>query len=471
MIGLSYASLLLSPLLALVLMGGAPAVSASPGQAADAATVSPSMCRPLTPPVSSDAEGEIVVADNFESGDLREWEVDTGGDGHAGVEPVVGVRGEPGCAARLRTSGQPGSVATMSVDVPEGSGQVHAQGWFNVAASGQAASPYFRFFSGSTRIAQVYRVSDNGQYWLQVLRGDGSYSHVRLTSRAIPADTWHHVQVAVLPAGQDTSVTAWLDGEQVYSDHGIDGPTQPITSVMLGDEHEGRLHDLLVDDVGITAAPVQDDPPCTAPTPTNTMPGQVLLADGFECGDLSLWTVRANGDGQARVTGEPVHSGQHAAALRVSQESGSMANLSAPLPAGTSAVSADGWFNVAQAGPDGNNVPFFRLFDGTDRVADVYRHNSNGQLWLRVTSPDGRYRYTRLTAGPLELHSWHRLQLRVVAAGEESVVEVHLDGRPVYSSHSLPLQASAITSVMLGSEHHRQAGSQTIDDIIIRSGS
>ena len=51
------------------------------------------------------------------------------------------------------------------------------------------------------------------------------------------------------------------------------------------------------------------------------------------------------------------------------------------------------WFNITTAGVAGNDVPYFRFFFDTTRFVDIYRYNSNGQLWLRVTSSTG-FTYT-----------------------------------------------------------------------------
>ena len=176
------------------------------------------------------------------------------------------------------------------------------------------------------------------------------------------------------------------------------------------------------------------------------------------------------GDGRAHVQDQTVHGGSRAACLQVSNVSPSRANLTTELPAGTRAVSADGWFTVTESGPDGNDVPYFRFFTGSHRFVDIYRYNATGQLWLRTSTPDGDHEYTRLTTDPVELDSWHRLQMRVVADGPTSTVKVWLDGNRVFASDSVATTATTISSVMLGSGHYPQAGAECIDDVIIRSG-
>lgn len=429
-------------------------------------------CRPGTAQPADAFPGTIVLADNFESGTLTGWDVRAGGDGLADVESAPAPVYDGGCAARFRTTATAGSLANASVPLPPGTGQVYADGWFDITDDGGSSNPYFRFFAGATRVAQVYRVTGNGQLWVEVLTGAGSYTHLKMTSRAVSLSAWHRIQVALLPGGAATTVQVWLDGALLFSSSGIDGFTAPITTVMLGNERSAQPGDVSADDVIVKAAPASTGPGCTPPsTPTDDMPGQVIVADGFECGDLADWAVHMTGDGTASVARSPVHDGSYAACLHVSDVSPSMANLTQTLPVGTTAVSADAWFDVTAPGPAGNDVPYFRFFTGTTRFADIYRYNSTGVLWLRVLTPAGTYAYTRLTTQPVGLNTWHRLQTRLIAAGTASTIRVWLDGAPVYSSSAVATAATSISTFMLGAEHYPQPGAECIDDVILRSGS
>jgi hypothetical protein len=152
----------------------------------------------------------------------------------------------------------------------------------------------------------------------------------------------------------------------------------------------------------------------------------------------------------------------------VTDTSGSTANLSTPaFPSGTKTVYADGWFNITTAGVSGNNVPYFRFFSGTTRIADTYRYNNNGQMWLRVTSPSG-FVYTKLTTGSVSMNAWHRVAMRVTTNGSKSTVQVWLDGALKYSSSAVNINATSLTKVQLGAEHSRQKGDEFIDDVTIK---
>ncbi|XAS67083.1 hypothetical protein V3C33_16750 [Micrococcaceae bacterium Sec5.7] len=202
--------------------------------------------------------------------------------------------------------------------------------------------------------------------------------------------------------------------------------------------------------------------------PTNTYPGTVAAATNFEANSLSPFIASTAGTGTAAVTSPLAHSGTCAATLHVTADAGSIANSALSLAAGTTTAYADGWFNITKAGVAGNDVPYYRFFSGSTRIADVYRYNSNGQLWLRVTAPNGTFVYTQLKASSIPLNSWHRVTMRVSARGTASTIQVWFDGSPEFTSSTVKMGATSLSSIMLGSEHARQMGDSYIDDVIIK---
>lgn len=208
------------------------------------------------------------------------------------------------------------------------------------------------------------------------------------------------------------------------------------------------------------------------PAPTNNYPGTTVLATSFESPTIAASGFLAPttaGTGTAAISDAAAHSGQCSAKLHVTTAAGSLANFSAPLPPGSKDVYADGWFNVAAKGVDGNNVPYFRFFTNGTRVLDVYRSNNGiGPLWLRVASPTGTPTYTRLVPS-VELKSWHHLTLHAVANGAATTVEIWFDNKLVFSSGQVAIGVNTVSTVQLGAEHRRQAGDVYIDDVIIKS--
>lgn len=204
------------------------------------------------------------------------------------------------------------------------------------------------------------------------------------------------------------------------------------------------------------------------PSPSNTFPGSTVLDTSFEAGGFCGLVPKVGGDGTATISGSQTKTGTKSAKLHVTDTSGSLANLSMPFTSTTKTAYADGWFNITTAGVTGNNVPYFRFFSGSTRIADVYRYNNNGQLWLRVTSPSGSFVYTRLTAGSVSMNAWHRVGMRVTTNGSKSTVQVWFDNALVYSSSAVNLNATTLSKVQLGAEHNRQKGDEYIDDVIIK---
>lgn len=206
-----------------------------------------------------------------------------------------------------------------------------------------------------------------------------------------------------------------------------------------------------------------------SPAPTNSFSGSVVLATSFESGSFCGLIPKVSGTGTATMSSSRAKTGTHSVKLHVTTDSGSLANLSSPaFPSGTKTSYADGWFNITVAGVSGNDVPYFRFFSGSTRVADIYRYNSNGQLWLRVTSPSGTFVYTKLISGSISLSAWHHVSMRVTANGSSSTVQVWFDGVQRYSSSSVKMLGSSLSKVQLGAEHNRQKGDEYIDDVVIK---
>ena len=196
-------------------------------------------------------------------------------------------------------------------------------------------------------------------------------------------------------------------------------------------------------------------------------PGATIVQTSFEQGTLDNFVPAAAGTGTVTLSSDLHRTGGCSAHLHVTADAGSLANISSPaLPAGTSDVYADGWFNVTTAGLPHNDVPYFRFFNGPVRVLDVLRDNIDGQMWLRIAAPDNTFAYTRLgrVAG---LGAWHHLLLHAVAGGPASTVDVWFDDQLLYSSNAVNTPARALTSVQVGAEHARQMGDTYLDDVSI----
>ncbi|MBT8161787.1 MULTISPECIES: hypothetical protein [Arthrobacter] len=210
---------------------------------------------------------------------------------------------------------------------------------------------------------------------------------------------------------------------------------------------------------------------CSAgtPAPTNAYPGTTVVANNFESGTLDGFTVNTGTTGTATIDNTQAHTGTCSAHLHVTTDPGSLANLVTTLPANSNDVYADAWFNITTVGVAGNDVPYFRFFFDTTRFVDIYRYNSNGQLWLRVTSSTG-FNYTELVPGSIPLNAWRHVGMHVIANGAASTIEVWLDGTSVFSSNQVVTTATSVSAVQLGAEHLTQMGDEYIDDLVIKVG-
>ncbi|MEN8584652.1 hypothetical protein B1A87_008415 [Arthrobacter sp. KBS0703] len=201
--------------------------------------------------------------------------------------------------------------------------------------------------------------------------------------------------------------------------------------------------------------------------PSSPLSGRLLTATNFEGNSLSPFVTTTSGNGTAAVASPKAHSGTCSARLHATADVGSVANMGMALPARTKRAGADAWINIATAGLRGNNVPYVRFFSGATRVADVFRDNATGQLWLRVTNPDGTFTFTRLSTKGIPLNTWHRVQMQVRANGAKSTIEVWFDGASVFSK-AVSIGATSLSRVQFGAEHPRQMGDSYIDDVVVR---
>jgi hypothetical protein len=211
--------------------------------------------------------------------------------------------------------------------------------------------------------------------------------------------------------------------------------------------------------------------PCDAAAPpaSTADPGTVVLADNFERHDLANWTVvEQSGDASVSIGLDRAVSGRCAARLRVTATPNSRASLVAALPQGTGEVWASGRFNVqAEGSSAASNVPFLRLFAGTDRVVDLYRQNVSGALYLRTPDAQGGYVYTSLYY-TVALDRWYSFTIHAIAAGDASTVEIWVDGAKLFGTSATNLFTTEFNTVRVGSEHFAQEGILLADDIVIK---
>jgi hypothetical protein len=193
------------------------------------------------------------------------------------------------------------------------------------------------------------------------------------------------------------------------------------------------------------------------------------VRDNFESGTLSKWSTTDEGDAWAGVTDDYAYKGDCAGRLIVTGSSTSRANIRRTLPGGTTDVWAVGRFRVLREGYSGSNVPTFRFFNGSARIADVHRQNGTGQLWLRTARGDGSWRYVRLNK-EIDLNRWYRVIVHVRTDWSRSTVEVRVDGSVLYYSGGYYLPSGRLTAAMVGAEHQRQKMDLVFDNVVVKAG-
>lgn len=421
-----------------------------------------------------------VLDDNFESGTFANWTRVVSGNGLAEVQAGIGTNGSRG--ARLTVPDySTNSMAYIKHTLATPTNGISASGRFKVSSGGcsdeagysAGSVPFLRFFDADgRRVAGLVRINGSCSKTAKLyVQHSGNYYRTG-KNVSFGGVNLFELRIAV---GQPSKslVQVFMNGAKVYESTIADNGLKPIASVNIHNEHPDQVGDLVADDIKIASFGVSAPTnPCdgTFPAPVSTDPGTTILADNFESFDFGLWTnVRRDGDATATVQTANVHSGLCAAELRVTANQSSKGNFSKTTPAGTGSVWADGWFNVLTPGTNSNsNVPLLRLFSGTTRIADIYRANGTGQLYLRLTTATGSASYHSL-GRIAALNRWYRVKLHVDASGSASTVRVHVDGTQVYANTAAPLGTSAISNVMVGSEHFAQEGVLVVDDVAINA--
>jgi hypothetical protein len=422
------------------------------------------------PAARAAATAAVLFEEGFEAGGFGAWDlVRSGADGAASVQGES--TGTGGGAAHLAATTTRGSHAYIRKSLAPAPAGVTVAADFRILAEGLADShvPLLRLFDGAgAPLVSFYRQNRAGdRLWLQ---HSGAY---HATGGRVPLDRWVRAEVRVASRGDGTGVVeAWLDGAPIYEAATADLRTGGALRLQLGQETPGQAFALIADNVLVTG---DADPgaghPCEpgTPAPTTADPGEVLLADNFEGGDLARWTaVERSGDATVTIRSGVARGGGCAVGLRASAAPSSRANLRLALPAGTREVWASGWFAVQAEGANPrSNVPLLRLFAGDVRAFDIHRQNGSGAVAVRY--PDGAGGYTYRPLGlALAQGRWHALRVHAVADGDASTIEVWIDGVAVYATAAATMGVAGFDTVLLGSEHVAQEGDLVADDIVLK---
>lgn len=216
-------------------------------------------CAPATAAPTNSFPGTLVVASNFESGTLKGFKVSTLGNGTAKVSSAFSYSGA--CAAFLRATTANNSIANMQAVLPAKTTEAHADGWFNITKAGVSGNnvPFFRFFSGTERVIDLFRDNASGAVVLRVTAPSGTFSYKVLVPHAA-LDAWHHVAMHVAANGASTDVEVWFNEQPVYASKSVKIGAKSLTAVQLGAEHDTQMGETYADNVIVKAGSRQARP-------------------------------------------------------------------------------------------------------------------------------------------------------------------------------------------------------------------
>lgn len=422
-------------------------------------------------------DGQLLF-DDFESGSLTNWQTTLGGAGTAEVQAGIGTAGSRGVRLTVPPGGA-NSIAYLRHGLTAPEYGISASGRFRVLSAGCANDgtysngnlPFLRLFDGDgRRVAGVYRINANCSKTAK-LYVQHSANFYR-TGKNISLDQQYAIELRISVSAPGRSlVQVYVDGSLAYESTTADNGLKPIAAVNIHNEHPDQVGDLAADDVLLArfdVSPPSDPCDPAAPQPATADPGTTLLADNFETQGFPQWSaVTRLGNASVNLQSDVVHAGRCAALISVGSDAGSKANLVKTLPASTSELWADGWFNVVRPGTSAtSNIPLLRLFTGGVRLVDVYRLNGSGALYLRTPNGAGGFAFTPL-GRTLAANTWYELKLHAVAAGDASRVEVWLGGQ-LLASMGAPLGTFVLEQAMLGAEHFAQEGVLAADDVVLK---
>ena len=233
---------------------------------------------------------------------------------------------------------------------------------------------------------------------------------------------------------------------EIYRDGALLDTIGAATSYSDNTVTAGSTHTYTVRAVDDAGNKSPDSNAATATTPSTS----VLFHDGFETGDLSLWTNPA-------ATTNPPNSGLVAEQSDVfaggwaaeSKSTGGGASAWHVLDQPESALSASLRFKVI--GSHSSTVNLLRMRNGaasSGPIATVGLSSTN-RLTLR---PDGGASPATVTSGTsVSAGAWHALQLRIQVNGTSSTTQVTLDGNVVPDlSLSTDLGTSPVAKLEIG---------------------
>ena len=196
----------------------------------------------VSPIVAGDFAYTLAFRDGFETGTLDQW---SNVDGLA-IDETAARTG----ATAARATSVDGGRAYAGLELGATATELYVQVAFRVESRGPNPLNLVRLRTDANASLVALSITTGGRLAIQ-LAGSTSVT----SSTVVAPNTWHEAQVHVVVAGAESRVEVWFDGQvierlNVTTDLGLD----PVRTVQLGESSEGRVFDVLFDDVATNDA-------------------------------------------------------------------------------------------------------------------------------------------------------------------------------------------------------------------------
>lgn len=200
--------------------------------------------------------------------------------------------------------------------------------------------------------------------------------------------------------------------------------------------------------------------------------GETAYHSTFDDGTEDGWTESIGGAGTTAITSAAAHDGPFGASADVPAATGDKAGFTRSIGPSQLATIRGWWKVTTEGASSGSNVPFARLFYGTQRLADVYRQNqqAGANVWLRVTKAIGGSNYYFIPTGyTLPLDTWVYISF---TWGLDGIPHLFIDGVEYLNASDAPadwFDAPQIDTAYLGTHESGNQGAWAIDTVDVVS--
>ena len=204
--------------------------------------------------------------------------------------------------------------------------------------------------------------------------------------------------------------------------------------------------------------------PYNPPVPT-------VYLETFDNNDDGIWAPTIAGAGTTSVSTSDDYNSVYGISANVPAATVDKAGFTTTFT-GVQEATIEGWWKVTTEGASsGSNVPFARIFSGSQRLADVYRQNQQGagaNVWMRVVKAIGGSNYYFIPTGyNLPLNTWVYMKF---GWGLDGKPFLSIDGTVYLDDSDAPADwfaASSIDTAYLGTHEAGNQGAWSMDTVTL----